>query len=168
MAFDVELDGSWSAISIATGTLAAGYVELIEHREGTGWLPGRLVELTKRWQPRTIVLDGGCGTAAAMLGEVRYAFEQAALSTDRLQTLTTKDYRLACSSFLQAIIDGKVSRPSVENDRLELAGLTARAREVGDSWIFDRRRSPEPIVAITTAAMARSMLAEPAFEFFLQ
>lgn len=168
MAFDVELDGSWSAISIATGTLAAGYCELIEHREGTGWLPGRLVELTKRWQPRTIVLDGGCGTAAAMLGEVRYAFEQAALSTDRLQTLTTKDYRLACSSFLQAIIDGKVSRPSVENDRLELAGLTARAREVGDSWIFDRRRSPEPIVAITTAAMARSMLAEPAFEFFLQ
>lgn len=168
MSFDVELDGSYSAISIAAGTLADGYVECIDHRPGTGWLPQRLVELTQRWQPRVIVLDSGSGAAAAMLGDIRYAFEQALLSTERLQPMVSRDYRAACSAFLQAIIDGKVRRPTVENDRLEIAGLTARAREVGDSWVFDRRRSPEPIVALTTCAMARSQLSEPAFDFFLQ
>lgn len=168
MAFDVEIDSSWAAISIAYGTVADGYVETIEHRAGTGWLAHRLVELTRRWQPRTIVLDGGSGAAAAALGEIRFEFERAQLDTSRLQPLTHAQYRLACTSFLQAVSDGKVRRPSVENDRLEIAGLTARAREVGDSWIFDRRKSPEPVVALTTAAMARAQLSEPAFEFFLQ
>jgi hypothetical protein len=38
---------------------------------------------------------------------------------------------------------------------------------VGESFVFDRRNSSEPIVALTSAAMARSLLAEkPAFKFF--
>jgi hypothetical protein len=49
----------------------------------------------------------------------------------------------------------------VENDRLHKAGLTARERTIGDSWLFDRRNSPEPVVSLTSAVMARSRLAEP-------
>lgn len=168
MAFDVEIDGSYSAISIASGTLADGYVENVEHRPGVGWLPLRLVELVKRWSPKMVLMDGGSGAAAAALGEVREEFERHHLKTDILAPLTSSQYRAACASFVQAVVDGKVRHPEVDNDRLHQAGLTARDRAVGDSWVFDRRNSPEPIVALTTAAMARSRLAEPQFKFFLQ
>jgi hypothetical protein len=168
MAFDVEIDGSYAAITIGHGTLTDAYVETIEHRPHTGWMPARLVELVQRWQPKVIVFDSGCGPAASLLGDIRFQFEQAGLSVDILQPLTSRDYRLACNAFLQAIEAGTVRRPQVDNDRLEIAGLTARAKEVGDTWLFDRRKSPEPIVAVTTAAMARSQLSAPTFDFFLQ
>lgn len=159
MAYDVELDGSFSAISIASGTLSDAYVENIEHRPGVGWLPSRLVELVRKWNPHKVLMDGGSGAAAAALGEVREAFEKARLDTDVLEPMTSSQYRAACGAFLQAVVDGKVRRPEVENDRLFKAGLTARERVIGDSWVFDRRNSPEPIVALTTVLMARSALA---------
>lgn len=160
MAYDVELDGSYSAISIASGTLADAYVENIEHRPGVAWLPGRLVELVKRWNPHKVLMDGGSGAAAAALGEIREAFEVARISPDMLEPLTSAQYRAACGAFAQAVIDGKVHRPEVENDRLAKAGLTARERMIGDAWVFDRRNSPEPIVSLTSSVMARSRLAD--------
>lgn len=167
LAYDVEIDGSYAAIAIATGDLGNSYVEVVEHRVGTGWLPHRMVELIRRWEPTKVVMDGGSGAAAALLGEVRYELEKAAINPDRVIPLTTAEYRRACGAFLQAVVDGKVTRPAVENDHLNTAALTARARDIGDAWVFDRRRSPEPIVALTAAAMARAQLAEPTFDFFL-
>ena len=169
MSFDVEVDASFSAISIASGTLADGFVQTIEHRPGAGWLPSRLVELVQAWKPTKIVMDGSSGPAAAALGEVRYEFDRAGIDAKVLEPLPTSAYKAACASFLQAVVDGKVHRAAVDNDRLERAGLTARSRDIGDAWVFDRRNSPDPIVALTTAAMARSVLIpEPAFKFFLQ
>ncbi len=168
MAFDVELDGSFSAISIASGTLADAYVETIDHRPGVSWLPLRLVELYRKWNPPKILMDGGSGSAAAILGEIRETFEAHHLDPNVVEALPSSQYRAACGSFAQAVSDGKVHRPEVENDRLYRAGLTARERVIGDWWVFDRRNSPEPIVALTSAAMARSRLADPKFEFFLQ
>jgi hypothetical protein len=112
-------------------------------------------------------MDGGAGAAAALLGEVRYELERASINPDRVQALTTAEYRRACGAFLQAVVDGKVTRPAVENDHLNTAALTARARDIGDAWVFDRRRSPEPIVGLTAAAMARAQLDAPVFDFFL-
>jgi hypothetical protein len=160
MAFDVELDGSFSAISIASGTLADAYVETIDHRPGVSWLPLRLVELYRKWNPPKILMDGGSGSAAAILGEIRETFEAHHLDPNVVEALPSSQYRAACGSFAQAVSDGKVHRPEVENDRLYRAGLTARERVIGDWWVFDRRNSPEPIVSLTSAAMARSRLAD--------
>lgn len=167
LAYDIELDGSYAAIAIATGDLSNAYVEVVEHRAGTGWLPYRMVELIRRWEPTKVVMDGGSGAAAAMLGEIRYQLEKASINPDRVTALTTSEYRRACGGFLQAVVDGKLTRPAVENDHLNTAALTARGRDIGDAWVFDRRRSPEPIVGLTAAAMARAQLAEPVFDFFL-
>jgi len=161
MAYDVEIDGSHSGVSIATGDLSDGYVQTIEHRPGVGWLPKRLVELARTWRPPKILLDGASGAAAAALGEIREEFERAGLDPNVLEPMTSSAYKAACASFLQAVVDGKVHRPEVENDRLHMAGMTARERAIGDAWVFDRRNSPEPIVALTSAAMARSALSEP-------
>ncbi len=162
MAYDVEADGTFAGISIAVGDLANCYVETIEHRPGVAWLPSRLVELVQRWQPIKVLLDGGSGEAVAALGEIREAFERQNVATEVLEPLTSSQYKAACAAFLQAVKDGKVRHPEVENDRLHQAGLTARARDIGDAWVFDRKNSPEPIVALTTAAMARCRLSEPA------
>jgi len=167
LAFDVEIDGSYAAIAIAAGDLSNSYVEVVDHRPGSGWLPYRIVELVRRWEPTKLVMDGGSGAAAAMLGEIRFELEKASIDPNRMVALTTAEYRRACGAFLQAVVDGKVTRPQVENDHLNTAALTARARDIGDSWVFDRRRSPEPIVGLTAAAMARAQLAEPTFDFFL-
>lgn len=161
MAYDVEVDGSFSAISIGAGFSTAGYVENVEHRPHVGWLPARLVELVRRWSPHKVLMDGGCGPAAAILGEIREAFTVAGLDPELVEPLASSEYRAACEGFLQAVREGKVRRPDVENDRLLRAGLTARGRDVGDSWVFDRRNSPEPIVSLTSAAMARCRLADP-------
>lgn len=168
MAFDVEVDNSYAAISIASGTLADAYVETIEHRPGVGWLPSRLVELVQRWNPSKVVTDAGSGAAVAAVGEINELLERHRLSTNVIQVMTSSQYRAACSAFVQAVIDNKVHRPIVDNDRLLQAGLTARERKVGDAFVFDRRNSPDPIVALTSAAMARAQLSEPRFEFFLQ
>lgn len=161
MAYDVEANGTYAAISIAAGSLSAAYVENIEHRPGVGWLPARLAELYRTWRPTHLVLDGGSGPAVAQLGEIREEFERVGLRPDDIVTLSSKEYRAACGSFLQAVIDGKVSRLAVENDRLNAAALVAKERVIGDSsWVFDRKNSPEPIVALTTAAMARSRLSD--------
>lgn len=161
MSYDVEVDGTWSAISIGAGYSTNAYVETIEHRSGVGWLPKRLVELVQRWAPHKVLMDGGCGPAAAILGEIREAFAQAGISSDTVEALTSAEYRAANEGFLQAVREGKVHRPDVENDILLRSGLTARGRDVGDSWVFDRRKSPEPIVALTSAAMARCRLSDP-------
>ena len=161
MAFDVEVAGSHSAISVASGSLADGYVECVDHRPGVGWLSQRLIELVRKWSPRKVLLDGGSGAAVAALGEIREAFERVGLSPDVLEPLTSSQYRAACGSFVQAVVDGRVRHPIVPNDRLHAAGLVAPERVVGESFVFDRRNSSEPIVALTSAAMARSLLAEP-------
>jgi hypothetical protein len=161
MAYDVEIDGSHSAVSIGVGTLSAAYVENIEHRPGVGWLADRLVELAKKWAPTRIALDGGCGPAVAALGEIREAFERAGLNADIVEPMTSAAYRAACASFLQAVVDGKVTRPEVPNDRLFIAGSVAPERRIGESsFVYDRNNSSEPIVALTSAAMARACLAE--------
>lgn len=165
MAFDVEVDNSFAAISIASGTLADAYVETIEHRPGVGWIPGRIVELVQRWNPTKVVTDAGSGAAVAILGEINEHFERNRLPAGVVQVMTSSQYRAACSAFLQAVMDGKVRRPIVDNDRLLQAGLTARERKVGDAFVFDRRNSPDPIVALTSAAMARAQLSEPSTEF---
>lgn len=160
MAYDVEVDGSFAAVSVATGSLSDGCVECIEHRPGVGWLPTRMVELVRTWKPPKVLVDGGSGAAMAVLGDIREALERAGLSADVVEVMSSAQYRAACGSFVQAVIDGKVQHPVVPNDRLHGAGLVARERVIGEAFVFDRRTNTEPIVALTSAAMARSVLSD--------
>ena len=160
MAYDVEVDGSFAAVSVATGSLSDGCVECIEHRPGVGWLPTRMVELVRTWKPPKVLVDGGSGAAMAVLGDIREALERANLSADVVEVMSSAQYRAACGSFVQAVIDGKVQHPVVPNDRLHGAGLVARERVIGEAFVFDRRTNTEPIVALTSAAMARSVLSD--------
>lgn len=156
MGFDV-VDG-WASISVAAGTLGQSYVACIEHKAGSGWLPARLVELVRKWEPTAIGLDGGCGPAVAVLGEIREAFQAAGLDPELVMPLTSAEYKAACGSFFQAVVEGKLSRPQVDPDQLETAGAKASERVIGDAFVWDRRTATVPISPLVSATCARALL----------
>lgn len=169
MGYDV-VDG-WASVSIASGTLAQSYVECIRHQSGAGWLPRELVELVRRWSPSSIGLDGGCGPAVAVLGEIREAFQAEGLNPELLRPLTSGEYKAACGSFFQSVCDGKLSRPRVEPDQLDVAGRHASERVLGDSFVWGRRTATVPLSPLVAATVARALLptstttTEPMFAF---
>lgn len=159
MAFAVH-DG-YTSIAIATGTLAKAYVEVIDHRPGTGWVPARLVELQQRWLPTVIGLDGGNGPAQAVLSEVLEAFAEHDIPADTVKPMTSGVYLAACEAMAQAVADGKVSRPVVEDDVLTAAASVAGARTLGtDRWLWDLRSSKVPLSPLVAATVARGLLTE--------
>jgi hypothetical protein len=163
LAYDVH--NGWCSVSISNGSLSASHGEVIEHRKGTGWLPARLVELDQRWQPSAIGLDGGNGEAVAVLGQVREAFDDAKLDPDKLKPLTQGAYKAACGDVVDAIDNGRATRPMVEPDQLRSAGEVAAERRIGESWVWDRK-CPTPLSPLISWTIARSLLplkSEPGF-----
>jgi hypothetical protein len=159
-AFDVH-DG-WSSICVAAGTLSASYVEVVAHQSGDGWLPRRLVELTEKWKPIAIGLDGGNGPAVAVLGVVREQFEAAGLDPDLVKPLTSAQYKAACGSFLHAVTDRSLSRPVVAPDQLDNAAVIAPERRIGDAFVWDRRTATAPLSPLVAATVACSLLGDKA------
>ena len=43
LVFDVDLDGEWASVGQAAGTVSGPYFELLEHKQGVGWLAGDIV-----------------------------------------------------------------------------------------------------------------------------
>lgn len=160
LAFDIHL--GWTSVAISTGTLAASYGEIVEHRKGDGWLPARLAELVERWKPTAVGLDGGNGEAVAVLGVIREHFEAVGLDPDLVKPLTTAAYRAACGAIVAAVDNGTAKRPRVEPDQLRTAGEVAAERRIGDSFVFDRRSATVPLSPLIAWTIARSLLSERA------
>lgn len=163
LAFDTS--EGWTSVGLAAGTLAESWVEVIDHRSGTMWLPGRMVELAQRWKPIAIGLDGGNVEALAALADVRQAFEDAALDPDTVKPLTSGQYKAACEALLKAVEDGKTTRPKHPDgspDQLHSAGAVAGERVIGDAWVWDRKSSPVPLSPLVAVTCARALLGMPA------
>lgn len=156
LAYDVH--NGWASVSLASGTLSDSYGECIQHRAGAGWIPDYLVDVAKRRRPWAIGLDGGNGEAVALLGAVREAFEDAGLDQDLVKPLTSAAYRAACGAAWQAVEDGKASRPRLTPDQLHAAGEVAAAREIGESWVWDRSSATVPLSPLVSWTIARHLL----------
>jgi len=102
--FDVARDGEWSSIAVGMGSLAEPYVELIEHRNGTAWLPARLVELVQKWSPIAVGCNGA-GPAGAQVGPVLAAFAEAGIDADLLRQLNSREYQQACGGFYTSVTE---------------------------------------------------------------
>lgn len=157
-AFDVHL--GWSSVAISTGTLAGSWGEVVDHRKGDGWLPGRLAELVERWKPTAVGLDGGNGEAVAVLGVVREHFESVGLDPDLVKPLTTAAYKAACGAIVVAVENGTAKRPRVDPDQLRTAGEVAAERRIGDAFVFDRKKATLPLSPLIAWTVARSLLGE--------
>jgi len=169
VSFSVAPNGEWSSIALSMGSLADPYVVVIDHRQGVGWLPGRLVELVGKWSPLAVGFNNA-GPAAAQAGAVLEAFRAAGISADLLVPVNTQEYKAACGGFYTDIIEGRLRRPDGQGP-LDVAVAEASERPLGDAWAWDIRNATVPISPLEAVTVARFLLptevvaAKPVFAF---
>lgn len=156
LAFDVDIDGGSTSISIGAETIGAPYVELAFHKKDSAWLPDKLVELVKTWDPLAVGCNGA-GPAGAMVGPVLQAFRDAGIDAELLHQLNAVEYKQACGGFYTSVVESQLSRPE-NQPALDDAGLDAAERVLGDAWAWDRRNANVPISPLVSATIARALL----------
>jgi hypothetical protein len=148
-AADVTPDRSAAAIAVAgVRPDGLGHVEVVDHRPGTGWVVGRLVELREKWQPCAIVVDD-TGPAASLIPPL----EAAELEVVRP---TTRARAAADSGFYDSVVERTVRyMPGPHGPALVAAVAGAAKRPLGDSWAWARRGLSVDISPLVAVSLAR-------------
>jgi hypothetical protein len=148
LSWEVSWHRTYGAIGVA-GYRADGvpHVELVEYRQGTDWMAGRVGELVKRHQVLAVVYNPA-GPGASILTEV----------TDRLPAkmepapMTARDQANACGRLYDAAMTGALRH--LGDDRLLEALRKSTTRSLVDAWAWDMRASAgeiSPLAVVTNA-----------------
>lgn len=156
VSFAVDPNGASSSISLGSGTILDPYVVVVDHRDGVGWLPGRLVELVERWSPLAVGFNNA-GPAAAQAGSVLEAFRSADIDPGLLVPVNTADYKAACGGFYTDVVEGRLRRPAGQGP-LDVAVGEASERPLGDAWAWNIRNATVPISPLEAVTVARALL----------
>ena len=167
--YAIAKDGAHSSIAIGAGSLADPYVEVIDHRADSSWLPARLVELVAKWQPIAVGFNNN-GPAGAQAAAVLEAFRAAGISADLLVPVNTQEYKQACGGFYTDVVEDQVDssgaviggrprlvRPDGQGP-LDVAVAEASERPLGDAWAWDIRNATVPISPLEAVTVARALL----------
>jgi len=145
-AADVTPDRSAAAIAVAgVRPDGLGHVEVVDHRPGTGWVVGRLVELAGKWSPCAIVVDD-TGPAGSLIAPLEAADLEVVKPSTRARAA-------ADSGFYDAVVERSlryVPRPG-----LDAAVAGAAKRPLGDSWAWARRGLSVDISPLVAVSLAR-------------
>ncbi|GAA2516734.1 hypothetical protein [Winogradskya humida] len=120
------------------------HLEVVDHRPGTAWLPGRAVQLLKH-RPLDWVIDPG-GPAGALLPD---------LITAKIEPrqMSTRDLGQACEAFSAAVENHGLRH--LGDPVLARAIRSAARRDIGDGlWAWSRRRSDVDITTLVGATGA--------------
>ncbi len=135
------------------------HVELIDRREGTGWVVARLRELSARWKPCAVVIDAG-GRAGSLVAEVEAAGIE-------VRKPSVRDVAAAAGAFRDGIVgqaaphpetgemgpDPKVIRHRAQPD-LDAAVAAAVTRDLSGQWAWDQFAASadlSPLIGVTNA-----------------
>jgi hypothetical protein len=137
---DVAMDRSYSSISVADET---GRVELIEHREGVGWVVDRALDLWRKHKG-TLVVDG---------------YSPANSLVDRLEgggipvtRYTIRDMTAACGLFYDAVLDDAIRiRPHAS---LEAAIESAKRKQMASGWLWSRTVETADLTPLFSSTIA--------------
>jgi hypothetical protein len=145
---DVAPDRSSASIAAAGGRSDGRvHVELVERRDGTDWIPGRLRELVQRWRSPAVAID-----PAAPAGSLL-----ASLQGVPLVLCTGRAYGQACGALFDDVTTGRLAHRG--QPALDDAVVGARRRSLGDAWAWARTpdaADPAPLIAATLARWAWS------------
>lgn len=149
VAFAVEVNGARSKAAIGVvGAREDGliHVEVAEHRDGAGWVVGRVVEMVEKWHPCAVVVDEK-GAAGSLVEPLRQAGIEVAVPTAR-------DVAAAAGRLYDACQPETASLRHRGQDTLDAAVASASTRPLGDAWTWNRRDPTAditPLVAVTLA-----------------
>jgi hypothetical protein len=142
-AIDLNPERSAAAIAAASGG-PQPIAELLEHRDGTGWLVDRALSLSQRWGSPTFVVDAG-GPAGSLIADL----ERAGIT---VRSFTSRDVIDAAARLYDGILEGTVRIR--RHPKLDDAAAAASKRRIGDAWAFTRRSAAadiSPLVAVSFA-----------------
>jgi len=138
--------GSKSAAIVAAMWRPDGlaHIEVVEHRPGADWVPGRALELNAH-QPLDWVIDPG-GPAGALLPKLlKVKIEP--------RQMTTRDLGQACEAFATAVTERQLRH--LGDLLLQRAIAGAGRRDIGDGlWAWSRRKSDADITTLVGATGA--------------
>jgi hypothetical protein len=148
-AFDVTPSRSSASIGVA-GKRSDGlaHVEVVEQREGTGWLVARLVSLNEKHRPVGVFCDA-FGPAGSIVDEL----------VDRgvpVESVTSTEHGRACAMIFDTVEQSGLRHLGTAELQLALRGAKTR-QMAGDSWLWARKKSSvdiSPLVAVTLALWA--------------
>lgn len=146
-ALDVSQDRAWSAFAaagVSTADPARVAVEVVDNRRGTGWVVERATALLARWGGELAIAKGS--PAASLIPDLVAAGVPVC-------EVSTEDQIRACGQLYDAVIEGRLHHRG--QPVLDVAVRGAGKRDVGDSWVWSRRRSSadiSPLAAVTWAA----------------
>jgi len=143
-ALDVSPDGVASIASAGVRSDGLIHVEVVENRPGTAWVVPRLVELHRRWNPSTVVLDVG-SSAGALLPDL----ERSGVS---LTKISGREMAQSSVAFAALINNERVRH--LDQANLNAAVAAAKRRNLGDLWAFGRRGSFVDISPLVACALA--------------
>lgn len=144
LAFDVSPERTASIVSVGITSEGHLLIDLIEHGEGTAWVPGRLAELYEELDVVETVCDG-YGPA----GSIAKLATEAGLT---VRTLDSNDHAKACEVLIDNV-NGRTLR-HLDQEGLTAAARGARTRPLVDRWAWSRRNSKVDISPLVAATLA--------------
>lgn len=148
-ALDVNPERSAGAITAT----APGVCELVEHRDGIGWMVGRAAELDAAHGHPWWVVDS-TGPANSLVAKL----EAAGL---RVHAAAPREHIDACGNFLDGVMAGTLTIR--RHRKMDDAAAGAAKRQVGDAWAWTRKNASadiSPLVAATLGLWAAETLVE--------
>jgi hypothetical protein len=145
-AVDANPERSGAAIAVAgRRTDELGHVEVVDARDGTGWLLDRIVSLHERHKPKAWVLD-----PTSQAGSLLPALKDRGIEPE---LVTGREFAQACGAFYDDVTEKSAFR-HLDQPSLNDALAGAKKGPRGDAWIWHRRNSSidiSPLVAATLA-----------------
>lgn len=144
MVLGVDISRERDRASIGVSSLVSGMtpVEVVEARDGVGWLVPRLIEIAKKWKA-PVVIDSG-SPAGSIIGQLEN-------SGVKVIAIGLRDYARACGSFYDAVQERTICH--LDDPNLRDAIIGSSKRPLGDSWAWNRQSTTNitPLVAVTLA-----------------
>lgn len=145
IAVDVAPDRSTASVGLAGRNPVNDLpqIEVIERRNGVGWVVDYVVGVTERQNVRAVVIDVA-GPAASLIEPLR---ARGVLVT----TTGVQDMKAACGAFYTAAMEDGLRH--IDQPQLNVALAAARKRTLQDAWAWHRKDSTDitPLVAVTLA-----------------
>jgi hypothetical protein len=145
-ALDVAADRKWSAFAAAGRSTVDPLrvaVEVVDSLKGTASVVSRAQALLRKWGGELAVAKGS--PAASLVPELVAAGVP-------VREVSVEDQARACGQLFDAVVGGRLHHRG--QPVLDVAVRGAAKRDVGDAWVWSRRRSSVDISPLSAATLA--------------